>query len=183
MPVVLKRPRGPVGWLRVYRAYLEAFPPSERKPFWLIVRMTGTGKSDTWCLYAKGRFAGFCSTINGKEAVLLDYLAVSPTWRGKGIGTETLYALQEKYSDRGLFMEIESPFEEGSDQGERNRRKKFYLACGMVPFGVMANVFGVKMELLGWNCILDYNAYHAFYLENYSAYAADHLQELPYPEQ
>ena len=182
MPVVLKRPRGPLGWLRVYRAYLEAFPPSERKPFWLIVRMTRRGKSDTWCLHTGGRFAGFCSTINGAEAVLLDYLAVSPALQGKGIGTQTLYALQEKYHDHGLFVEIESPFEEGNDQTGRIRRKQFYMACGMKPFGVMANVFGVKMELLGRNCMLDYKAYHGFYLENYSAYAADHLQELPYPQ-
>ncbi|MBR5537042.1 MAG: GNAT family N-acetyltransferase [Clostridia bacterium] len=183
MKVVLKRPRGVLGWRRVYRSYLQGFPPSERKPFWLIVRMTWQGKTDTWCLYAEGKFAGFCSTINGREAVLLDYLAVSPALQGKGIGTQTLHALQEKYRDRGLFVEIESPFEEGPDQSERIRRKQFYRACGMEPFGVMANVFGVKMELLGRNCLLDYEAYHEFYLENYSAYAAEHLQELPYPKQ
>ena len=183
MKVELKRPRGIVGWCRAYRAYVQAFPPSERKPFPLIIRMTRNRKTDTWCLYADGRFAGFCSTINGAEAVLLDYLAVSPKLQGKGIGTQTLHALQELYSDRGFFVEIESPFEPGPDQRARIRRKQFYQACGMEPFGVMANVFGVKMELLGRNCLLDYKAYHRFYLENYSAYAADHLQELPYPEQ
>ena len=183
MKVVLKRTRCPLDWLRVYRSYLQAFPPSERKPFWLIIRMTRRGKTDTWRLYADRRFAGFCSTINGREAILLDYLAVSPKMQGKGVGTQTLLALQEKYCDRGLFVEIESPFEDGADQTERIRRKQFYQTCGMEPFHVMANVFGVKMELLGRNCLLDYKAYHAFYLENYSAYAADHLQELPYPEQ
>ena len=183
MNVVLKRPRGPMGWIRVYRSYLEGFPPSERKPFSIILRMTAKGKSDVWCLYADGCYAGFCTTINGSEAVLLDYLAVSPERQGKGVGTQTLCALLEKYRDKGLFVEIESPFEPGPDQIDRIRRKAFYTACGMEPFGVMANVFGVKMELLGHKCLLDYKAYHGFYLENYSAYAADHLQELPYPKE
>ncbi len=182
MEVALKRPRGLLCWLRVYRLYLQAFPPSERKPFAIIRRMEAKGKSDVWCLYAEGRFSGFCTTVNGDTAVLLDYLAVCTKIRGQGIGTQTLYALQRQYKGKGLFVEIESPFEEGADQVERIRRKQFYRACGMEPFGVMANVFGVKMELLGRDCYLDYGAYHAFYRDHYSLYAADHLQELPYPK-
>lgn len=182
MEVVLKKPRGLLSWLQVYRLYLQAFPPSERKPFAIIFKMARKGTTDVWCMHAEGRFSGFCTTINGENAVLLDYLAVCETARGKGIGTQTLYALQEKYAGRGLFVEIESPFEEGDDKDSRVRRKQFYRSCGMEPFGVMAKVFGVNMELLGRECFLDFTAYQAFYRDNYSQYAADHLQELPYPE-
>jgi len=38
------------------------------------------------------------------------------------------------------------------------------------------------MELLGKDCMLDYAAYHAFYRDNYSPWAAEHLAPLPYPE-
>lgn len=182
MEVVLKRPRSPFSWLRVYRLYLQAFPSSERKPFAIILKKTREGTTDVWCMYANGQFSGFCTTINGDSAVLLDYLAVCEAVRGKGIGTQTLYALQQQYEGRGLFAEIESPFEEGDDKEARVRRKAFYRACGMEPFGVMARVFGVNMELLGRGCSFDYAAYHAFYRDYYSRYAADHLQELPYPE-
>ena len=183
MEVVLKKPRGLFCWLRVYHLYLQAFPPSERKPFAIIFKMNRKGTGDVWCLWENGRFSGFCTTINGDEAVLLDYLAVREDVRGKGIGTQTLYALQRIYAGRGLFVEIESPFEAGADQAERIRRKQFYRACGMEPFGVMAKVFGVDMELLGRNCFLDFAAYRAFYRDHYSQYAAAHLQELPYPKQ
>ena len=182
MNVMLKRPRNPFRWLQVYRLYRQAFPSSERKPFWLILRMTKKKKTDTWCILSGRRFTGFATTINGDGLVMLDYLAIDQNARNGGIGTQTLRLLQDIYAGQGFFVEIESPFEEGPDQTERIRRKQFYMACGMKPFGVMANVFGVKMELLGRNCMLDYKAYHGFYLENYSAYAADHLQELPYPE-
>lgn len=182
MEVVLKRPGGLFSWLQVYRLYLQAFPPSERKPFAIILKKTRNGTTDVWCVYADGRLSGFCTTINGDSAVLLDYLAVCEAARGKGIGTQALYALQRQYRGKGLFVEIESPFEEGDDKTERVRRKAFYRACGMEPFGVMVRVFGVKMELLGRGCSFDYAAYHAFYRDYYSQYAAEHLQELPYPK-
>ena len=182
MSVGLKRPRSLLCWLLVYRLYLQAFPPSERKPFVIIFKMARKGTGDVWWLSVSGRFSGFCTTINGENAVLLDYLAVCETARGKGIGTQTLYALQRMYEGKGLFVEIESPFEPGDDQQDRVRRRQFYETCGMEPFGVMARVFGVNMELLGRGCRLDYAAYHAFYRDYYSQYAADHLQELPYPK-
>ena len=90
MEVVLKKPRGLFCWLRVYHLYLQAFPPSERKPFAIIFKMNRKGTGDVWCLWENGRFSGFCTTINGDEAVLLDYLAVREDVRGKGIGTHQL---------------------------------------------------------------------------------------------
>jgi hypothetical protein len=46
----------------------------------------------------------------------------------------------------------------------------------------MAVVFGVKMELLGRDCALDFDGYQAFYRENYSDYAAQHLEKAYHPE-
>ena len=113
---------------------------------------------------------------------MLDYLAVKPAFRGQGVGRAALGLMGEQYYEKGLFVEIESPFEPGSDQPMRQRRKQFYRSCGMEPFGVMANVFGVKMELLGCGCKLNFEEYHAFYRDNYSQWAADHLSEERYPE-
>lgn len=182
MSVTLKRPFDPLGWLQVYRLYRQAFPPSERKPFWLIIQMTCRKKTDVWKLMSNGRFAGFASTINGKEMVMLDYLAVDPRARSSGIGTEALKLLQATYADRGFFVEIESPFEEVPDKQDRIRRRAFYRRCGLEPLGVMAVVFGVKMELLGRGCRLDFDSYQAFYRENYSDYAAQHLEKASHPE-
>ena len=113
---------------------------------------------------------------------MLDYLAVDPRARSSGIGTEALKLLQATYADRGFFVEIESPFEEVSDKQDRIRRRAFYRRCGLEPLGVMAVVFGVKMELLGRGCQLDFDSYQAFYRENYSDYAAQHLEKASHPE-
>ena len=182
MNVTLKRPRGPFRWLQVYRLYREAFPRNERKPFWLIIRMTQKKKTDTWCILSNGRFVGFATTINGDGLVMLDYLAIDRRTRGCGAGTQALQLLQDTYIGQGFFVEIENPFEKVPDQQERLRRRAFYRRCGLEPLAVMAVVFGVKMELLGRDCKLDFDGYQAFYRENYSDFAARHLEKAQHPE-
>ena len=182
MKVTLKKARGLVEWMQVYRLYRQAFPRSEQKPFSIIFKMAYRGTTDVWCMKQHGRFVGFATTINGSKDVLLDYLAVKPSCRGGGVGGKTLLALQAQYRGRGFFVEIEDPFKPGPDQQDRIRRKNFYRTYGMEPFGVMACVFGVDMELLGRDCYLDFDAYQAFYRENYSPWAAQHLEARPYPK-
>ena len=182
MNVTLKRPRGPFRWLQVYRLYRQAFPRNERKPFGLIIRMTQKEKTDTWCILSAGHFVGFATTINGDGLVMLDYLAIDRHARGCGAGTQALRLLQNTYTGQGFFVEIESPFEKVPDQQDRLRRRAFYRRCGLEPLAVMAVVFGVKMELLGRDCRLDFDGYQAFYRENYSDYAARHLEKAFHPE-
>lgn len=173
---------GPAQWFQVYRLYRSAFPRCERKPFRMIVSMWKKGKTDVWCCKWQGRFAGFATTINDERLVLLDYLAIGSELRGKGIGSRMLDVLKQAYPGWGLFVEIESPFEAAPDARERRQRKRFYETNGMQPAGVMAGVFGVKMELLCWNCRVDFERYHAFYRDNYSPWAADHIIEAEYPQ-
>lgn len=162
-------------WIRLYRLYLSAFPASERKPFSMIRKMARRGKSDIWCLQYNGKLAGLAITINGPECVLLDYFAVSPDLRSHGIGAEALRLLRQQYTGRGLFIEIECTLDAVPDLPQRLRRKQFYLRCGAVPMDVTVLLFGVRMELLGWDCRLDFAQYQGFYRNNYNAWAADHI--------
>ena len=175
----VQRISAPLQWLQVYRLYRRAFP---RKSFRMILSMWRRGRTDVWYARSGRRFAGFASTINADTLILLDYLAVAKDLRGRKIGSGILHTLKESYGGRGIFVEIESAFEPGPDRGERMRRRRFYLRNGMQPLQVMAGVFGVKMELLGWNCRVDFPAYRAFYRDNYSAWAAGHITEEKYPQ-
>lgn len=169
-------------WLRIRRLYARAFPASERKPFSKIVSMCRQGRADVWCFYQDGRFAGFAATINGDGLILIDYLAVEARLRGQGVGTRALEALCDAYPSQGLFVEIESPYEPSPDRDARIRRKAFYERCGFVPSRTMADVFGVRMELLCRRCCVDFAAYHSFYCTQYSAWAGGHIRPAPYPE-
>ena len=54
--------------------------------------------------------------------------------------------------------------------------KHFYEKCGMKSMDVFVWLFGVKMELMSFDCQLSYEQYHGFYRDNYNQWAADHIQ-------
>ena len=171
----LKKPTGHKMWLRLYRLYLAAFPAAERKPWQMIRKMHRLGKTDIWCVMQERKFCGLAITINSPEVILLDYFAIAKNCRGQGIGTNALKAFVEKYAGKGFFLEIESTLEDSRDKEVRLRRKKFYISCGLTEMHTLATLFGVKMELLGVGCHLDYDAYKAFYRDNYNSWTAEHI--------
>mgnify|MGYP003303598594 FL=1 len=170
-------PKGLRQWADIYKLYQSAFPKSEKKPFWMIVTMHRKGKSHVWRFARNGKFAGLIITINGENHILLDYLAVEENQRGTGIGTEILQRMRSHYAGKGVFLEIESVYEECDNKDQRIRRKHFYETCGMTSMEVFVWLFGVKMELMGFDTRLSYEEYHAFYRDHYNQWAADHIQK------
>lgn len=163
---------------RMLLLYRNAFPLSERKPFSRITSMAKAGRADLWTIRMDGRFAGLAATVNGPDIVLLDYFAVKRSLRGRGVGSSALLQLERAYADRGFFVEIESTLEEADNREQREKRKEFYVNCGMVPMNTEADVFGIRMELLGIRCRLDLAGYRAFYRDHYSPWAAEHIKEV-----
>lgn len=172
----IQRPTTMLQWFRIYRLYQSAFPKNEKKPFSMIRSMQKKGKTDVWYCEKNGKFAGLVVTINGPEQILLDYLAVGKKYRGQGVGSELLQQMRRQYAGKGVFLEIETVTESADNYEERKRRKKFYLSNGMTEMKVYVELFGVEMELLGFDCMLTFEEYHAFYRDNYNAWAAEHVK-------
>ena len=161
--------------LRVYLLYLLAFPAKERKPFSKIVSMAREGRTDLWIIRRDGRFAGFASTVNSPDLVLLDYFAVARRLRGQGVGSAAMKAILEQYAPGGVLVEIESTRIPSANEAERENRKRFYVNCGMEPMGTEVDLFGIRMELLGCRCCLSFNEYKDFYLKYYTRSAEKHV--------
>jgi GNAT superfamily N-acetyltransferase len=106
----------------------------------------------------------------------VDYFAVSEKLRGKGYGEMMLKAIIQHYEGRGVFLEIEVPYEWADNYNDRLRRRSFYVdRVGLTPMGTTAKLFGVDMELLGSGCHLTYDEYRNFYLNNYGRFAYDNI--------
>lgn len=174
--ICFSAPKGLRQWAEVYWLYRRAFPGPERKPFSVILNMYRQGKTDVWYFQREGQFTGLAATINGDADILLDYLAVVEKQRGNGIGTEMLHQLCRHYEGKGIFLEIESAFEDCENREERLRRRRFYENAGMKSMDVFADVFGVNMELMGFGCRLTFEEYRAFYRDYYGAWAAEHIR-------
>lgn len=170
-------PRGLRQWAEIYKLYQKAFPASEKKPFAMILKMHRKGATDVWRFARDGKFAGLIITINGENHILLDYLAVDEGQRGTGIGSQILQLMRKHYTGKGVFLEIESVYEACDNKEQRLRRKHFYEKSGMTSMEVFVWLFGVKMELMGFDCHLTFEEYHAFYRDNYNQWAADHIQK------
>ena len=173
------KPKRITEYIKLFALYEKAFPRSEKKPISMILKMQKCGATDIWYFEEDGEFLGLAITINSPDLILVDYFAVSEKLRGKGNGTSMLKSLISYYSGKGVFLEIERPYEWASNYSDRLRRRDFYLSkVGLISLETYACLFGVDMELLGTEGVkLDYGAYRNFYLHNYGKFAYDHITE------
>ncbi len=158
--------------------YEEAFPVCEKKPFWLIKHKQRKGLVDIWRIEEGDEFTGLAITMKAKDLVLLDYFAMAEKKRGGGCGSHALKMLQKHYGDKRFFLEIESTYGRAENQADRERRKHFYLRNQMTETGMLVDVFGTEMEVLGYRCILNYEEYVSVYREIYGSIKARGLKKI-----
>ena len=166
----------------ICRIYEASFPAYEKKPFWLIRLKNKQGRSDVWFLEEKGKMVGIAITMSAPNLMLLDYFAIAEDVRGKGFGSQGLKLLQKQYKDKKFFLEIESIYDECDNIEQRKRRKQFYLKNGMTEMKLMVNIFGTNMEVLGYECKLDFKKYRSVYHYTYGKIVMQKIKYLPYPD-
>ncbi len=153
--------RNELGYIR--KLYEAAFPPEEKKPFWYMRHKVRQGRMDILLLTEDGGPVGLVITVKGGGMVLVDYFAIDGEKRGRGLGSRALKEIAAYYSGEKLFLEIERLDPAAENNAQRESRRRFYLANGLVPAGVFVELFGVEMELLTFGCALDYEGYTAVY--------------------
>lgn len=167
-----------IDWMRFIGLYNKSFPRNERKPIALLKAKQKEGVSDIWCISQNGEFVALVSTVNNDEYILLDYLAVSVNKRCNGIGSEVLKLIRNHYVNKGVFVEIELVLDGVDNYNEKYRRKQFYLRSGMHELNVKAKLFGVDMELLGYDVEMNFNKYRNFLGEKMGEYVYNRVEEI-----
>lgn len=167
----LRNASGHKDWKKIKKLYRSAFPANERKPLSVIRYKQYKKAADVWVLEDDGVFVGLAVTMNGSDMVLLDYFAIDDNKRNKGYGSKALKLLQKKYADYRFFLEIERTDVEADNTAERKRRKAFYLQNCMSELNVYVTLFGVEMELLGYQGDVSFEEYHHLYTSNYGRLA------------
>lgn len=131
------------------------FPPSELKSLSAIMAMVRRGLYDVLGAYHGGRFVGYALLYcpNGKRLALLDYLAVEPEYRSKGIGSALLRQLRTHYAGNtdALLIECERP-KAAPDEMEARKRIRFYTQAGAALTSVRIWLFGVEYSILVLPC-------------------------------
>ena len=137
----------------IYRdAFIEAFPPAERRPWRNILAMM---KQDTYECYGgyseNGALLCCAFFVRVEEVYLMDYLLTVPASRGEGLGSLFLQGLLNGvFSRRVVLGEVEAP-DGGEQDALRRRRLAFYERNRFVQTDVMGWVYGVKYRIIAWN--------------------------------
>jgi len=149
---------------KIEALYQTAFPPSEKKPFSLMLGKREQGWMEILAIESdQDDFLGLAITMICQDIVLLDYFAIADEMRGSGIGSQTLQLLKNRYKNKRLLLEIESTATESPDHEVRLRRKNFYTRNGLCAMPYMVELFGVEMEIMTFPGPVSFEEYHAIF--------------------
>ena len=168
-------------WHRIKRLHAAAFTGSERKSLSIHRIRQEEGKADIWYFEENNTFIGYAIATPGRDKVLINYLAVTPSMRGQNLGSIILKKLQQQYAGKGLFAEVDIIPEGYPDKHRKFLRKQFYLKAGMKELGVLASYYETHLELVGIDCEMTFESYFQFYAETYNMYTASGLRPYKKP--
>ena len=122
---------------QLYAIYAASIAAREQKPEGWLAAMIGAAEYRVWVAKAGGRVRGFSILFVPAAGgfALLEYMAVAPDQRNRGLGAELFRRTVEHAvtpGGRGLpvLLEIDSEREASGDQAIRTRRERFYRRLG-----------------------------------------------------
>ena len=144
--------------------YRSAFPAAERMPLSRFFTLQKKGQAEILVLRTGGAFAGLMIVTFAHGYALLNYFAVEPDCRSMGLGSRALPALQQRYPNRQVVLEVEPPDHTAPNARQRQRRLDFYAKNGFLPCNLPVRLCGVALDVLTpGGQALDFAAYQGFY--------------------
>ncbi|XCP86766.1 GNAT family N-acetyltransferase [Roseburia hominis] len=135
-------------WKEIKEIYLEAFPKSERKPFFTVRRSVKKGKAQLLTAIDNGILQGFVMVIPYRDMVMVDYLAVSGKIRSHGTGSKIMQEVCKCFSDKRIVLLIEKLDDNAENKEQRIARRKFYHKNGFTSSDIFITGYSGNMEIL-----------------------------------
>jgi GNAT superfamily N-acetyltransferase len=123
------------GLASVASLYQKAFPSAERKPWHILSADLTRSSYQLLGVRFEGEFAGFAAVYSPPRGSvrLIEYMAVEPHLRGRGIGSALFNAVARAGAGEPLLLEVEA----GEADGTATRRKAFYRRLGCRQIGTV----------------------------------------------
>ena len=133
---------------KIDNIYQRSFPPEERFPLPILMRLADKGIFSVFALTENDETVGMLVISAAEKTAYICFFAVDKEYRGKGLGSSALAQVCELYSDRQIVVEIEVLDPAASNFPQRKRREGFYLRHGFSHTGRFVRYGGVTYELL-----------------------------------
>lgn len=109
--------------------YVRAFPQNERSPLEEIINEK-SGMLRVLAFYRNAVFCGMAVTLSTAELTHIIYLAIEEAFRGQGLGSRALEAIEREARGKKVIVDVERAEENASSNDQRTRRIAFYLKNG-----------------------------------------------------
>ena len=139
---------GDVRLAEIDRIYQEAFPPEERFPLEILMRLADKGIFDVYALCEDESTVGMLVISVNEKTEYICFFAVDKSRRGNGLGSEALRLACSLYPDKQIVVEIEALDPSAPNFDQRKRREGFYLRHGFAHTDRYIRYCGVTYELL-----------------------------------
>lgn len=128
--------------------YENAFPKSERAPFWFLRHKAKQSDVSFNSLYEDESWIGLIYMSEYEDILLVLYFAIDASCRSGGYGTKVLTALREDHLDKRIVLTIEPIDEQADNYEQRVKRKRFYEKNGFTSAGIIVEGLGQAFEML-----------------------------------
>lgn len=112
-------------WDQVWRLYSDSFPEHERRRISSHTRASEDNDFHTYMAVDNGNLLAILFYWQYDSTIYIEHIAVSPTMRGKNIGSTLLREFIEQNKNFSFILEIEPPVDEIT-----KRRLSFYEKLG-----------------------------------------------------
>lgn len=146
-------------WKKIKEIYFEAFPKSERKPFFAIRHSVKKGKAQLLTAMENGILQGFVMVIPYKNMIMVDYLAVSGKIRSRGTGSKIIQEVCKRFSDKKVVLLIERLDDSAENKEQRIARRKFYFKNGFTSSDIYITGHSGNMEILNFGGMVSLQEY------------------------
>lgn len=150
-------PLTPVQQQQLLDLYQQAIDPREQKPRAELAAALERGNY-RWQVACRGdQLLAFALLWDDGELALLEYLAVAAELRSLGVGGQLLTAVVAMLGGRPLLLEVDDDGPEAPEQGQRQRRRRFYERHGARRIGSFNYLLplpgpqpAMMLMILGW---------------------------------
>lgn len=127
------------------------FPKDELKPLNMILKSVQEGFYDCFGLFENEKIVGYTFMVKQENSYLIDYIAIFPEHRNKGVGANLLTLIDDYLGDADRIIgEVEDPAYTDDEEQKtlQTRRLGFYLRNNCYDTGLRVECFGVKFIIL-----------------------------------
>ena len=127
------------------------FPKDELKPLNMILKSVQEGFYDCFGLFENEKIVGYTFMVKQENSYLIDYIAIFPEHRNKGVGANLLTLIDDYLGDADRIIgEVEDPAYTDDEEQKtlQTRRLGFYLRNNCNDTGLRVECFGVKFIIL-----------------------------------